>query len=60
MPRGRSLVRAVHAFSDSGIRGNVMGSFLGNYRHDPGEQLGDACPGGRTATAAAGEVVAWE
>lgn len=39
----RSLLTARYAHSDSGIRANTMGAFLGNYKWDPGEQLGDIC-----------------
>lgn len=37
----RPLYVGRHAFSDTGIRANVMGSFLGNYALDEGEPYGD-------------------
>ena len=40
-PPARPLIQARYAFSDWGVRENLMGSFLGNYQYEPGEQLGD-------------------
>lgn len=40
-PSVERLVSGRYAFSDLGLRSNVMGSFLGNYAHDPGEAAGD-------------------
>jgi hypothetical protein len=37
----RPLVIGRHAFSDVGVRENLMGSFLGNYLLDEGEPYGD-------------------
>lgn len=37
----RALLRGRYAHSDIGARGNVIGSFLGNYAYDEGEELGD-------------------
>ena len=45
-------------FSDAGIRENVMGSFLGNYHYDPGEQLGDVVLVA-TTTYGRGRIVVW-
>lgn len=42
-PPARSLLTARTAFSDIGVPENYMGSFLGNYAHDPGERVGDLC-----------------
>jgi hypothetical protein len=40
-PPARPLLTARYAFSDLGEPENLMGSFLGNYAHDPGERVGD-------------------
>lgn len=37
------IVTARYAFGDAGIRDNVAGAFLGNYRFEPDERLGDLC-----------------
>ena len=47
-----------YAFSDAGIRENVMGSLLGNYHYDRGERLGDVTLVA-TATHGRGRVVVW-
>ncbi len=41
--RGRALPVAIgrFGFSDTGIRSNTIGAFLGNYSPDPGEPIGD-------------------
>lgn len=40
-PPARALLSARFAFGDHGEPENVMGSYLGNYAHDPGERVGD-------------------
>ncbi len=37
----RPLLSGRYAHSDIGSESNVIGSFLGNYSYDPGEELGD-------------------
>ncbi len=39
--RARPLVTGRYSHSDAGMRQNVIGSFLGNYAYDDGEQYGD-------------------
>ncbi len=56
--RARPLLVGRYAFSDAGIRENVMGSFLGNYHYDPGEQLGDVALVA-TTTYGRGRIVVW-
>jgi hypothetical protein len=54
----RPLLVGRYAFSDVGVRANVMGSFLGNYRYDPGEKLGDVVLVA-TTTYGRGRIVVW-
>jgi hypothetical protein len=54
----RPLLLGRYGFSDRGVRENVAGSFLGNYRYDAGERLGDVVLAA-TATHGAGRVVVW-
>jgi hypothetical protein len=54
----RPLLVGRYAFSDAGIRENVMGSLLGNYHYDPGEQLGDVVLVA-TTTYGRGRIVVW-
>ncbi len=54
----RPLLVGRYAFSDTGIRENVMGSFLGNYHYDHGEQLGDVVLVA-TTTYGRGRVLVW-
>lgn len=54
----RPLLVGRYAFSDSGVRENAIGSFLGNYRYDRGERLGDVVLVA-TATYGRGRVVVW-
>ncbi len=54
----RPLLVGRYAFSDAGIRENVMGSFLGNYHFDPGERLGDVVLVA-TTTYGRGRIVVW-
>ena len=54
----RPLLVGRYAFSDAGVRENVIGSYLGNYHHDPGERLGDVVLVA-TATYGRGRVVVW-
>jgi hypothetical protein len=56
--QARPLLIGRYAFSDAGIRENVMGSFLGNYHYDQGEQLGDVVLAA-TATHGRGRIVVW-
>ncbi len=37
------IVTARYGFGDAGIRNNVTGAFLGDYRFQPDERLGDLC-----------------
>ncbi len=37
----RPLVVGRYGHSDDGVKENVVGSFLGNYKYEPGEQAGD-------------------
>ncbi len=54
----RSLLLGRYAFSDTGARENFVGSFLGNYHYDRGEQLGDVVLVA-TVTYGRGRVVVW-
>ena len=54
----RPLLVGRYAFSDGGIRENVMGSFLGNYHYDRGERLGDVVLVA-TVTHGRGRIVVW-
>jgi hypothetical protein len=54
----RPLLVGRYAFSDNGVRENVMGSVLGNYHYDKGERLGDVVLVA-TATYGRGRVVVW-
>lgn len=54
----RPLLTGRYGFSDSGVRENYVGSFLGNYRYEPGEKLGDVVLVA-TATRGAGRVMVW-
>ncbi len=54
----RPLLTGRYGFSDAGIRENYAGSFLGNYRYDQGEKLGDVVLVA-TATRGQGRVVVW-
>jgi hypothetical protein len=54
----RPLLVGRYAFSDEGVRENVIGSFLGNYHYDQGEQLGDVVLVA-TTTYGRGRVVVW-
>ncbi len=54
----RPLLVGRYAFSDSGVRENAVGSFLGNYHYDRGERLGDLVLAA-TATYGRGRVVVW-
>ena len=54
----RPLLVGRYGFSDAGVRENVVGSYLGNYHHDPGEPLGDVVLVA-TATYGRGRVVVW-
>jgi hypothetical protein len=54
----RPLLVGRYGFSDRGIRENTAGSFLGNYRYDKGEQLGDVVLVA-TTTYGRGRVVVW-
>ncbi len=54
----RPLLVGRYAFSDAGIRENVMGSFLGNYHYDKGERLGDVVLVA-TVTHGKGRIVVW-
>ena len=56
--RGALLLVGRYAFSDAGARENVMGSFLGNYHYDRGEQLGDVVLAA-TVTHGKGRIVVW-
>jgi hypothetical protein len=54
----RPLLVGRYAFSDQGVRENTIGSFLGNYHYDQGEQLGDLVLVAAT-TYGRGRVVVW-
>jgi hypothetical protein len=54
----RPLLVGRYAFSDAGMRENVMGSFLGNYQYDAGEQVGDIVLVA-TKTYGRGRIVVW-
>ncbi len=54
----RPLLVGRYGFSDSGVRENVIGSYLGNYHYDAGEPLGDVVLVA-TATIGRGRVVVW-
>ncbi len=54
----RPLLTGRYAFSDTGVRRNRMGSFLGNYHYDGGEQLGEVVLVA-TVTYGRGRVVVW-
>ncbi len=54
----RPLLVGRYAFSDSGMRENTIGSFLGNYHYDRGERLGDVVLVA-TVTHGRGRIVVW-
>ncbi len=54
----RPLLTGRYAFSDQGVRENVVGSFLGNYHYDAGERLGDVVLVA-TAVHGHGRVIVW-
>ena len=54
----RPLLVGRYGFSDKGVRENTMGSFLGDYRYDQGERLGDVVLVA-TTTHGRGRVVVW-
>jgi len=54
----RPLLVGRYAFSDVGMRENTIGSFLGNYHYDRGEQLGDVVLVA-TVTHGRGRIVVW-
>jgi hypothetical protein len=54
----RPLLVGRYGFSDDGVRGNTMGSYLDNYHYDKGERLGDVVLVA-TTTYGRGRVVVW-
>jgi hypothetical protein len=54
----RPLLTGRYAFSDNGERENAAGSYLGNYRYDAAERLGDVVLVA-TTTYGRGRVVVW-
>ncbi len=54
----RPLLIGRYAFSDKGVRENTIGSFLGNYHYDRGEQMGDVVLVATTSYGR-GRIVVW-
>jgi hypothetical protein len=54
----RPLVTGRYAHSDHGFRANAVGSFLGNYRYDAGEQVGDLALAA-VCSSGSGRVIVW-